>query len=66
MDGSRPSGRLLESISIVLPAHNEEENILEAVLRAIARAFRELFRIWWGMHHPAVRPLPRITHKPVA
>jgi len=55
-NGSRPSAPLLESVSIVLPAHNEEENI--------ARAFRELFRIWWGMQHPAVRPLPRVTDNP--
>jgi glycosyltransferase involved in cell wall biosynthesis len=36
-----------------------------ANLRVIARAFRELVQIWWGMHHPAVPPLPRIRHEPV-
>jgi glycosyltransferase involved in cell wall biosynthesis len=35
-----------------------------ANLRVIARAFRELFRIWWDMHHPAAQPLPRVTHSP--
>jgi glycosyltransferase involved in cell wall biosynthesis len=38
MDGSRPSGQLLESISIVLPAHNEEENVLEAIRQALNAA----------------------------
>jgi glycosyltransferase involved in cell wall biosynthesis len=36
-----------------------------ANLRVIARAFRELFQIWWGMHHPAAHPLPRVRHNPV-
>jgi hypothetical protein len=37
-----------------------------ANVRVIARAFRELFQIWWGMHHPDTAPLPRIPHSPVA
>jgi glycosyltransferase involved in cell wall biosynthesis len=36
-----------------------------ANVRVIARAFRELFQIWWGMHHPAAQPLPRMTQRPV-
>jgi glycosyltransferase involved in cell wall biosynthesis len=35
-----------------------------ANLRVIARAFRELFLIWWGMHAPRVRPLPPASHSP--
>lgn len=37
-----------------------------ANLRVIARAFRELFSIWWGMHAPAPRPLPSASHTPAA
>ena len=36
-----------------------------ANVRVIARAFRELFEIWWHMHRPAVAALPPTTHKPV-
>jgi glycosyltransferase involved in cell wall biosynthesis len=35
-----------------------------ANLRVIARAFSELFHVWWGMHHPAIQPLPAVTGKP--
>ena len=37
-----------------------------ANLRVIARAFRELFSIWWGMHAPDVHPLPSAPHSPAA
>ena len=37
-----------------------------ANLRVVARAFRELFSIWWQMHAPAVPPLPSAPHSPVA
>jgi glycosyltransferase involved in cell wall biosynthesis len=33
-----------------------------ASLHVIARAFREVFQIWWRMHAPRVRPLPPASH----
>jgi glycosyltransferase involved in cell wall biosynthesis len=35
-----------------------------ANLRVIARAFREVFQIWWGMQAPPVRSLPSASHSP--
>jgi glycosyltransferase involved in cell wall biosynthesis len=37
-----------------------------ANVRVIARAFREVFQIWWGMHVPVVRPLPPARQSPAA
>lgn len=37
-----------------------------ANLRVIARAFRELFQIWWHMHAPAPAPIPHGSQVPAA